>query len=190
MPLPPYTPSAELLAMLQHFEGLHDGDLHTMGLQPKLCPAGIWTEGWGHAIRDDKGEMVRADKPITHALAYSKVRTRADADALLALDVQKFADRTRRLLRRKPPTHQFEALVSFQFNTGALMLPSGKPSGLLLAANEDNLQLAVFEFGRWVHAGGKRLQGLVWRRAAEANMYMGNNWRDTMSPNRTLPPKR
>jgi lysozyme len=185
-----YTPSAQLLAMLQHFEGLHDGDLKTIGLQPKLCPAGIWTEGWGHAIRDDKGQMVRADKPITHALAFSKVRTRAEADALLAQDVQKFADQVRRLFRRALPLHEFEALVSFQFNTGSLKLPSGKSSALLLAAQAADTNVVVFEFGRWVHAGGKKLKGLVWRRNAEANMYMGNNWRDALGPDRQHIPKK
>ena len=30
--------------LIKHFEGLHDGDLKKIGLQPKKCPAGIWTE--------------------------------------------------------------------------------------------------------------------------------------------------
>lgn len=36
----------------KHFESLHDGDLTIIGLQPKMCPAGIWTEGYGNAIVD------------------------------------------------------------------------------------------------------------------------------------------
>jgi lysozyme len=33
------------LDLIKHFESLHDGDLTIVGLQPKMCPAGIWTEG-------------------------------------------------------------------------------------------------------------------------------------------------
>ena len=36
--------------LIKEFEGLHDGDLSIIGLQPKMCPAGIWTQGYGHAI--------------------------------------------------------------------------------------------------------------------------------------------
>ena len=31
------------ISLIKHFEGLHDGDLKKIGLQPKKCPAGIWT---------------------------------------------------------------------------------------------------------------------------------------------------
>ena len=31
--------------LIKEFESLHDGDLKQVGLQPKMCPAGIWTEG-------------------------------------------------------------------------------------------------------------------------------------------------
>ena len=30
--------------LIKYFESLHDGDLTEIGLQPKMCPAGIWTE--------------------------------------------------------------------------------------------------------------------------------------------------
>ena len=37
--------SAELVKLVSHYEGLHDGDLSKVGLQPKMDPIGIWTEG-------------------------------------------------------------------------------------------------------------------------------------------------
>jgi hypothetical protein len=30
-----------LIDIITHFEGLHDGDLHVIGLQPKMDPVGI-----------------------------------------------------------------------------------------------------------------------------------------------------
>lgn len=38
------------IILIKHYESLHDGDLSRIGLQPKMCPAGYWTEGYGHAI--------------------------------------------------------------------------------------------------------------------------------------------
>lgn len=40
--------------IVKHYESLHDGDLKQIGLQPKLCPAGIWTQGYGRAMRKKK----------------------------------------------------------------------------------------------------------------------------------------
>lgn len=31
------------ISLIKEFESLHDGDLSVIGLQPKQCPAGIWT---------------------------------------------------------------------------------------------------------------------------------------------------
>jgi hypothetical protein len=42
------------IQLIQEFESLHDGDLTMIGLQPKMDPIGIWTEGYGHAMRDSK----------------------------------------------------------------------------------------------------------------------------------------
>ena len=36
--------------IIKYYEGLHDGNLKKIGLQPKMCPAGIWTVGWGYAL--------------------------------------------------------------------------------------------------------------------------------------------
>ena len=185
-----FTPTPALLALLQHFEGLHDGDLKTIGLQPKLCPANIWTEGWGHAMRDEKGAFLKSDIPMFAVLQHSMVQTRAQADTLLIADLQVYAQRVRRMINRVLPTHEFEALVSFEFNTGSLRLPNNRPSQLLLAVNQHDTDKAASEFTRWVHAGGKRLIGLVWRRNAEVNMYLGNNWRHALGPDRQhLPSK-
>ena len=38
--------------LIKHFESLHDGDLHKIGLQPKMDSVGIWTCGYGRAMID------------------------------------------------------------------------------------------------------------------------------------------
>ena len=40
------------IQIIKHYEQLHDGDLKAIGLQPKLCPADVWTVGYGRAIID------------------------------------------------------------------------------------------------------------------------------------------
>lgn len=83
---------------------------------------------------------------------------------------------------------QFDALTSFTFNLGAGALAS---STLLKKLNAGDCAGAQKEFGRWVHAGGEVLQGLVRRRAAEAKLFGNNAPGGTVkppSPTPTPPP--
>jgi GH24 family phage-related lysozyme (muramidase) len=61
---------------------------------------------------------------------------------------------------------QFDALVSFDYNTGAL----GK-STLLKKLNAGDFEGAALEFHRWNKGGGKVLAGLTRRRASEALLF-------------------
>ncbi len=61
---------------------------------------------------------------------------------------------------------QFDALVSFHYNTGAIARAS-----LTRKHCAGDHAGAVREFARWVRAGGRTLPGLVRRRAAEALHY-------------------
>lgn len=68
---------------------------------------------------------------------------------------------------RAPLTEgQFDALVSFEFNTGRLC-----GSHLVELVNAGNCHGAAKEFNAWNKAGGKVLPGLVRRRAAESAMF-------------------
>jgi lysozyme len=64
--------------------------------------------------------------------------------------------------------NQFAALVSFAYNCGVQNL---KGSTLLRLHNLGDYAGAVQQFGKWVHADGEVLDGLVKRRAAEARLY-------------------
>ena len=114
-----------------------------------------WTVGYG-ATRID-GRAVRPGETITQA----------EADALLMHDIERHADEVRSWIKSAPTTQgQFDALVSFHFNTGDL-----RRSSLLRKHLEGDYAGAAREFARWKFAGGRVMKGLVRRRAAEAAMY-------------------
>ena len=114
-----------------------------------------WTIGYGATMLDGI--------PVSPGL----VITQEDADELLAIDVERHADDVRKYLGTAPTSQgQFDALVSFHFNTGDL----GRSTLLRkhLAGDYDG---AAEQFGRWIFAGGRKLNGLVRRRKAEAALY-------------------
>ncbi|WP_345719414.1 lysozyme [Qipengyuania huizhouensis] len=61
---------------------------------------------------------------------------------------------------------QFDALVSFHFNTGAI----GRATLTKLHCRGE-FDLAAAEFGKWRYASGRVLEGLVRRRREEAELY-------------------
>lgn len=111
-----------------------------------------WTVGYGHCGKD-----------VHKGLVIDRVR----AEALFEQDVAAFEREVSKLVPRVTDT-QFSALVSFAYNCGLHTLES---STLLRKHNAGDYAGAADEFGRWVHAGGKVLRGLVTRRAAEAALY-------------------
>lgn len=117
--------------------------------------AGIWTIGYGH----------------TTAAGIPRVRegmriSDKEAEDILKTDLRKFEDRVSRLVKVPLTDNQFAVLVSFDFNTGAL-----HKSTLLKKLNAGDYDAAPAELMKWVNAGGKRVQGLVNRRAAEAGLW-------------------
>lgn len=64
---------------------------------------------------------------------------------------------------------QYDALVSFAYNTGISAL-RGSTLWRKVKANPADPAIPA-EFRRWVNSGGKQLPGLVKRRAEEARIY-------------------
>ena len=117
--------------------------------------AGIWTIGYGH----------------TTAAGIPRVRegmriSDKEAEDILKTDLRKFEDRVSRLVKVPMTDNQFAVLVSFDFNTGAL-----HKSTLLKKLNAGDYDAVPAELMKWVNAEGKRVQGLVNRRAAEAGLW-------------------
>ena len=81
---------------------------------------------------------------------------------------------------------QFDALVSFTYNLGGGAL---QRSTLRRKINREEHAEVPEQFMRWVWAGGRKLRGLVRRRAAEAVFYQTSSARtiySLISPSKLL----
>lgn len=124
---------------------------------------GVYTIGYGHKI-------VPGDPywPMGQTQAISG----AEAEQLFEADVGVAADGVRSMVNVPLTQGQFDALVSFAFNTG---LGNLRSSTLLAKLNAGDYQGAAAEFSRWVYANGQIVAGLVTRRLAEAATFTGIN---------------
>jgi lysozyme len=138
--------SKNLYDMLVLFEGCK--------LKAYRCPANVLTIGVGHTGAD-----------VTEGMTITPER----AMELLHRDVAGFVTGVNNLLSEHATTqNQFDALVSFAYNLGTHTLAG---STLLNKHLHGAYADAALEFEKWVFGGGKRLNGLVKRRAAEAELY-------------------
>jgi lysozyme len=108
--------------LIKRWEGIEDGDPTTVNLDPYICPAGYWTIGWGHVVRDANGQMLRGRSTASIARAiYPRGITIDDAEALLRDDLRGFEFEVTRAVRNAPePTSQaqFDAMLALCFNIG------------------------------------------------------------------------
>lgn len=138
------------IPIIRKFEGLK--------LKAYLCPAGVWTIGYGNTFYEN-GSKVQEGEKITLDRA----------DKLLFFVVQKFEAEVSKLVNSSINENQLGALTSFAFNVGAGNLAK---STLLKKVNANPNDATIRdEFMRWTKAGGKVLNGLVTRRKAEADLY-------------------
>jgi lysozyme len=136
---------------MQEHEGLR--------LESYLCPAKVWTIGWGNTRYED-GSPVKRGQRITAQRA----------EDLFNFWVDDFARKTTSdidpvLLNR----NQFSAIVSFAYNVG---LGNFRKSTLrkILIRNPDDPEIST-QFKRWNKGGGKVLNGLIKRRQEESDLY-------------------
>jgi lysozyme len=123
--------------------------------KPYLCPAGVWTVGYGST----RG-VTRDTPPVT----------KEQAEEILRRDVESAEAAVMRLCPSLKKQNRFDAIVSFTFNLGAGAL---QRSTLRQKINrKDHLDVPP-ELMKWIYAGGRKLPGLVARRAAEGAMYGG-----------------
>lgn len=129
--------------------------------RPYLCPAGVWTIGYG-STRYEDGTPVTASDPAIDETRAGKI--------ILATLATEYEAAVNRYVSVPLQQHQFDALVDFAYNVGIHAL---RTSTLLRYVNEGKNELVAEEFGKWVHAGGRRLLGLVARREAERRLWLG-----------------
>ncbi|BCZ42668.1 TPA: lysozyme [Serratia marcescens] len=138
------------IELIKRFEGLE--------LEAYQDSVGVWTIGYGWTQTVD-GKKIAPGMRIDQATA----------ERLLKCGVVQYEQGVNQLVKVRITQGQFDALVSFSYNLG---LRSLSTSTLLRKLNDGDKQGAADEFGRWVNAGGKRLDGLVTRRAAERRMFL------------------
>lgn len=161
------------LNLVKKWEGIMDGDPSTVNLDPYLDPVGIWTIGWGHAILDERGKFLRGPESRSKAFAlYPGGITLAQAEVLLESDLLDASKDVSALAKVPLNDNQFSALVSFEFNAGAL----GR-STLLALLNAGDYAGAAAQFARWcrgrnAHGEMITLNGLVNRRNDERRLFL------------------
>lgn len=160
------------LTLVKKWEGILDGDPSTVNLDPYLDPVGIWTIGWGHAITDPGGRFLRGAAGKAKAFAtFPDGITYAQAEDLLRADLIDASAAVTSLVKVPVSENQFSALVSFEFNTGALT-----NSTLRKKLNKLDYLGAAEEFGKWVRGrvDGQLvvLRGLVNRREDERALFL------------------
>lgn len=132
---------ATLYALIRRFEGCR--------LVPYLCPAGVWTCGWGATGAD---------------VFPGRAWTQAYADKRLEQDAHRFAAGAA-LLCPQLAGERLCAIADFAYNCGLARL---KVSTLRRKLNAQDWEGARSELRKWIYGGGKKLPGLVLRREAEA----------------------
>ena len=159
--------------LMHRFEGCR--------LRPYLCPAHIWTIGYGHVLyqqqirlpvmrKDGYAGNIRKEFPL--AAEHNREWTKSEVEDLFAVDVGVFE---RGVLRLVPTVAgrqgSFDALVSFAFNAG---LGNLQRSQIRMKANRGEWEAAADHLMDWTKGGGKVLPGLVKRRQAERQLFLAN----------------
>jgi lysozyme len=136
------------LTLIKRFEGLR--------LKAYLCPGDVWTIGYGHTAGVTAGMVIDED----------------EAHRLLREDVANTERAISNMIRVAMTDDQFAALTSWAFNVGS---GAARGSSLRKRLNAGDYDAIPTELAKWRMAGGKVSNGLVRRRAAEAEMWSRTN---------------
>ena len=119
---------------------------------------GVWTIGFGTTIYPNGIRVKKGD-----------TCTEAQAKAYMAHDLKKFESAVNNAVTVPINQNQFDALVSLAYNIG---IGAFSKSTLVKKLNAGDIRGAAEQFDVWVNAGGKRMQGLVNRRAKEKEVFL------------------
>ena len=147
--------------------------------RPYLCPAHIWTIGYGHVLYQEQIRLpvarvgnytgvIRKEYPLRPE--DNRVWSRDEIEELFSQDVASFE---RGALRLSPNLVNrqgaFDAVVSFAFNAG---LGNYQRSTIRMKNNRGDFEGAADAFLMWTKGGGKELPGLVRRRKDERALFL------------------
>jgi lysozyme len=147
--------------------------------KPYLCPAHIWTIGYGHVLYQDQiklpvlrvndyAGMIRKEMPLKPE--DNRVWTKEEIEKLFTDDV---VPTERGVLRLAPALSgrqgAFDACVSFAFNAG---VGAFQRSSIRMKINRGDWEGAADALLLYCMAGGKILLGLKKRRDAERALFL------------------
>ena len=133
------------------------------GFDPRLVndAAGHCTIGFGHLVHLGPCD---GNEPAEFKSGITKER----GLELLAQELADTAEIVSRLVIVPLSQAQFDALISFVFNVGQTRFAT---STLLKLLNQGNYAAVPAQLRRFVFASGRRLPGLIARRAAEGRLF-------------------
>jgi lysozyme len=143
--------SNSLIELIKKFEGF--------SAKPYLCPANVPTIGYGSTRYLHGGKVKLTDASVSEL----------QAEILLKDTLEQYELAVDSYCVDSLNQNQFDALVDFAYNCGNQNL---KTSTLLKKVNANPNDLSIkLEFAKWNKGGGKILNGLIKRRAAESELY-------------------
>ena len=123
--------------------------------KPYKCPAGIWTQGYGHTRT---------------ATASSQPITKVQAEQLLRVDLLTFELQLKFVLEGIDLKQcQYDAIVSFCFNLGVGAFKKSKAFRII--KKDPNSKLIADSWVTFRNANGEFLRGLLLRRLTELVLY-------------------
>lgn len=145
------------LAIVKAFEGCHRAVRGRPGyFRAYRDPVGVLTIGWGHTNHHSP------------KFGPSAVWSQAKCDEVLRSDMRVFEQHVRRLAKVPLTQFEFDALVSWAYNTG------GPASATLWRKlNAGDKSSVPKELAKWNRGGGRVLRGLIRRRKAEGLLFLG-----------------
>lgn len=111
-------------------------------------PGDVPTLGFGTTEGVRPGDTITPPKAVQRALQ----------------DISKYEGAIKRCVHVPLHQHEYDAYVSFAYNVGGNAFCN---STLVKRLNAEDYAGACAELSRWVYSGGRKLQGLVNRRAQE-----------------------
>jgi len=141
--------SQEGLSLIKKYEGCE--------LEAYLCPAKVWTIGYGHTKGVEEGNKI----------------TKEEANYMLQEEMIEYEGYVNDMVDVELNQSQYDSLCAWVYNLGPTNFQS---STLLKVLNEGKYNEIPQQIKRWNKAGGEVLNGLIRRREAEALLFEGKEW--------------
>lgn len=154
------------LKLIKHYEGCR--------LKPYLCPANLWTIGYGSVLYPEQAKIPSTVEGMTKRKTYllkaehNRQWSQKEVDDLLKHDLTRFERGIAMYLPVPLRPNEFSALVSFVFNLGNGTLQRSTVRSALLRGNKTQAMASLVKYCR---AGGKILRGLQIRRLDEKALF-------------------